>query len=525
MQRRQFLQAASGTALAAATPAFIGGFRLGDAGAFTPLALSSDELAVDTFRDGYPGFVLRYESEGHKDSLESWIDETQTGRVHRDLESVNMLAVSMSWADAGRTRSFGIERFSGGLSDLEYVQYADIDAFLERPTPIDPGDLAEPEDVSLDLRRRDAFALEWLHGADRDAAREGLAFDEDAPEATLRDARELVRAGDDVIDGVDTSDVTVAVVDTGARNRGRYDDEEGDRRILDASTDFTSSGDSTVADDGIGAIRDGDGHGDWITSCVASDHDDPAYRGFAPGADILIAKSLGDDGSGTIADIVAGIDLAIDAGADVICLSLGSAKWSEAIADALEQAWEAGAFPVAASGNDRYATTFVAHPASTEPGLAVNATNVPESGDRDETLISYFGNVGPAPGTQDFSDGASADATPALAAPGMNIEITSIGTLTGTSMAAPMVGGAAALLAADGHDNETILERLTECAYPLEHLGVTESEYGLLDVEAALEGDEYDESQADVRSSEAEARDVLNEALAETRGRTLAGLI
>lgn len=526
MFRRDFLTAAAGTAAATTAPAFVGPISLGSSDTLTSLALS-EGLDYDTFgADQNPSFVFRYEDDDHRDDLREWIDETDSGRVVRDLETVDMLAASVSWSDAGRSRSLGVERWSGGLDNLDYLEFADLNAFVDRPEPIDPDDLESARDVAPDLSWFERQSLRTsLRSTDATPDLGGLAFDGDAPTATLREARNLVQASNSRLEEIDTSDVTVCVIDTGVNNRSIYDDEDGETRIRDESTSFPGASDETVGDDGISSVEadDSSQHGDWVSACIVGDNGDN-YSGFASGADLVAAKSLGDDGSGSIADIIAGVELAIETRSDVACLSLGSFQWSDALAAALGDAWDAGVFPVVATGNDRYATTFVAHPASAERGFGVNATNVPDSGDRDDTLISYFGNVGPHPGQQDLSSGESGGARPALAAPGMNIQIDPVGTLTGTSMAAPMVAGAAAVLAAEGYDNEQTLERLTTGAYPLPHAGETETEYGLLDVDAALRGGEYDRTQADVSDDAAVARDEFNRAYSDLRGRRLAGL-
>jgi len=205
-------------------------------------------------------------------------------------------------------------------------------------------------------------------------------------------------------------------------------------------------------------------------------------------------------------------------------MSLGSAQWSEALADALADAAENGVFCVVASGNSRTSTTFVHSPADAEDGFAVNASNVPESGARDDTRISYFGNPGPDSGTEDFSKGASEGATPQLVAPGMAITAmlpSDQQTLSGTSMAAPQVAGAAAVLrASESLDVETTRDRLTRTAHPIPNAGVTEAEHGLLDLQAALDDTEPDDDQADVAEGEAVARDEFNRTVSKSRGRT-----
>ena len=182
---------------------------------------------------------------------------------------------------------------------------------------------------------------------------------------------------------------------------------------------------------------------------------------------------------------------------------------------------------VVAVGNSRTSTVWVAAPASDEDALGVNATNVPPSGDREDVAPAMFGNVGPSPGTTDASGGATAGATPALAAPGMDIDAPPVGPLSGTSMAAPMVAGAAALLRArePGLSVEETWDRLVECAYPAPGIGTTESEYGLLDVQAAVDDDPYTDDPADVLDDDAQARDGFNESLSDVQGGWLARVI
>lgn len=513
MHRRDFIQTSGATAAALTTPSFISPFdgRIGSSDTLTAAALSS-EANIKTFGDNNPSFLVVYPDSQARESLDSWL-EGSDAEIKRDLSSVNMVSVSMPWSEIGLQQygtsvadfNIGIDRLSGGLQAKDYLDSIDANMVLSRPEPLE--ELEGPDAWSFDFGWRQSLSLMAQSLSTSPAPEpDGLAFDGDATEATLTESRAHVRASDSVLSGVDTSNLTVAVIDTGV-NTGTNLPES---RLHAESTGFAKDGDPTYADDGTDAVADGDGHGTWVAHCIAGSN------GFAPNATVLGLKALGDDGSGQTADIIAGIEKAIDVGADVACLSLGSPQWSDALATALNDAREAGVFCAVAVGNDRMGSVFVASPADSSGGFGVQACNVPESGDRDETKLAYFGNTGPDPGSTDLSSGESEGAVPLLAAPGMKVAIelpSGLSALSGTSMAAPHVTGGAAVLRAAGHSVDETWARLTEYAYPLQHAGKTEAKHGLLDVQASLEGTDPENDPADVRTAEAEARDDFNNVL------------
>ncbi|SDL08734.1 S8 family peptidase [Natronorubrum texcoconense] len=493
--RRQFLTGLGATAAVASAPGFINFSqrRLGSSNTLTNTVLEAD---LETFgSDADPSFLIHYQGDDEREQLESWVDSNAVKK--RELENVNLMAISASWEDIGlQQRGYGpasINQISGGVQENDYVDYIDANMSVEVPEPIDELEGSDAWSYDFGWRRTAALMVRTRSWSPTPDGIEGLAFDGDAPEATIPEARDLVRADDDLIDSVDTSELTIAVIDTGVNDGSTFGD-----RILPESTDFTSDSDPT----GIDAVADGDGHGTWVAACMAGSD------GFAPDAGILGLKALGDDGGGQTKDIVAAVDKAIEEEADIVCLSLGSPLPSQALADALADARDAGVFCVVAVGNDRFVTVFTNSPADADDGFGVNASNVPESGDRDDTKPAYFGNTAPDP---DTGNG------PELVAPGMNItaELPSgPSTLSGTSMAAPMVGGGAALLrASEGTDVDETWDRLTATGHPLEHAGETEAEFGLLDVQAAIDDDEPDDDRDEIRSAEAEARDAFNETL------------
>ncbi|MBN8459852.1 MAG: S8 family serine peptidase [Verrucomicrobia bacterium] len=159
---------------------------------------------------------------------------------------------------------------------------------------------------------------------------------------------------------------------------------------------------------------------------------------------ILPLKFLSFAGSGVTSDAIAAIRYAADSGARVLNNSWGGGAYSNLLEDAIRYAGQKGCLFVAAAGNDGAdSDTAPLYPAAYDLD---NILSVAATSDRDE--LAGFSNFG----------GISVD----LAAPGVGILSTSprlptaamtaeglpanYATLSGTSMAAPHVSGAAALL-------------------------------------------------------------------------------
>jgi subtilisin family serine protease len=142
-------------------------------------------------------------------------------------------------------------------------------------------------------------------------------------------------------------------------------------------------------------------------------------------------KVLDQDGEGDTVSVVKGILYAVDNGADIINLSLGIRTKVELIAQAIDYAKSKGVFVVTASGNDNE-----------------NSDNFSPAGDGGYTVAAMNYNYKKAY----FSDyGNSVKA----AAPGVKILSTVPGgyeAWDGTSMAAPVVSGIAAMLKAENPD-------------------------------------------------------------------------
>ncbi|HSL63531.1 MAG TPA: S8 family serine peptidase, partial [Gaiellaceae bacterium] len=157
---------------------------------------------------------------------------------------------------------------------------------------------------------------------------------------------------------------------------------------------------------------------------------------------IPTVSGVGLDGNSP--EIAAGIEAAVRDGMDVINLSLGEPETEptrDLVTEALDAAADAGVVPVVAAGNDfdEFGIGSVGSPGSAAKAISVGAVNGAD-------VVASFSASAPTP--------LSLRLKPDVAAPGVGI-LSAVpsreGTwteLSGTSMAAPHVSGAAALLRA-----------------------------------------------------------------------------
>lgn len=204
----------------------------------------------------------------------------------------------------------------------------------------------------------------------------------------------------------------VAVIDTGVN--ANHPDLAGQ---IQAGYDFVNR-DADPTDD--------QGHGTHVAGIIVAKGDNGiGALGVAPQARVLSIKALSASGSGSTAGIVESINYAVQQGAKVINLSLGSPFKSLAMEYAIRDAIAAGCVVVAAAGND--GKNMQVYPAAYPGVLSVGSTAPNDA-------RSSFSNFG---------------TWVRMAAPGSSIYATyknSYATLSGTSMAAPHVAGAAALV-------------------------------------------------------------------------------
>ncbi|RJS50103.1 S8 family peptidase [Bacillus sp. PK3_68] len=215
--------------------------------------------------------------------------------------------------------------------------------------------------------------------------------------------------------------MTVAVLDTGC-DTSHPDLQE---RII-GGRNFTD-------DDGSNPdiFEDYNGHGTHVAGTIAAQKNESGVVGVAPEASLLIVKVLNKNGSGQYDWIIKGINYAIEQKADIISMSLGGPSDTPELYEAIKRAVANDVLVVCAAGNEGDgddSTDEFAFPGCYNEVISVGAVNL-------ERRSSHFTN------SHNEID---------LVAPGEEILSTYLNgryaTLSGTSMAAPHVSGALALI-------------------------------------------------------------------------------
>ncbi len=271
--------------------------------------------------------------------------------------------------------------------------------------------------------------------------------------------------------GVDGSGVGVAVIDSGVTSwhDDLTDPASGQQRVAQF-VDLVG---------GAAAPYDDYGHGTHVAGIIAGNgHDSGGARaGIAPGAQLVVIKALDGSGQGRISDVIAGLDYVVAHQSDynirVVNLSIAAGVYesytSDPLTQAAKRAVDSGIVVVAAAGNaGRNQNGTTQYGGVTAPGnapwvLTVGASSTMGTIDRSDDTVAGFSSRGPT--------AVDRLAKPDLVAPGVGTESLSVpgstlaqrysayllnGTvatdfppylsLSGTSMAAPVVAGTVALM-------------------------------------------------------------------------------
>ena len=257
-------------------------------------------------------------------------------------------------------------------------------------------------------------------------------------------------------------------------------DDDGNGYVDDLrGWDFTSGDDAPLDDHG---------HGTHVAGTIA------AARGNAEGisgvslARVMAVRALDATGTGTTDQVAAAVRYAAASGADVINLSLGFFGFSQVLDDALAEAHAAGLVLVAAAGNAS-GDAGQYHPCRSQFVLCVSAGT--PTGQK-----AWFSNRGlpvdlMAPGGADSDDGGGPNVLSlrSALAPAQPYTLGQYVRFQGTSMAAPHVAGAAAILLAahPGITNEQVRQALRHGAVDAYLLGWdADSGHGRLAIPGAL---------------------------------------
>lgn len=215
---------------------------------------------------------------------------------------------------------------------------------------------------------------------------------------------------------------TIAIVDSGAD----LDHPDLSAKII-KGRDFVD-GDSTPEDQ--------HGHGTHVAGIAsASTNNGVGIAGVSWNSKLLVVRAIAANGSITAANAVSGITYAADQGARIINASFEFGGGSSLLCSAVSYAISKGSLFIAAAGNQ--GTSAERYPAACAGAIAVGNTTLSDARNASSSFGSWVDLA--APGTNILS-------TVPIGGTCTFCNSSGYAPLTGTSMSAPMVSGAAAVL-------------------------------------------------------------------------------
>jgi serine protease AprX len=308
--------------------------------------------------------------------------------------------------------------------------------------------------------------------------------------------------------------IGVAVVDSGVNPNGDLYTNMGVNRQV-ANIRFNSDYNQSTSD--------GYGHGTHVASIIGGDGSDSngQYIGVAPMANIINVKVSNDDGSATIKDVVQGLQWILQNkntyNIRVVNLSLNSAvaeSYNTSPLDAaVEILWFNKIVVVVSAGNR--GSSAIYPPANDPFAITVGATDDNGTASISDDKVASFSAFGKtesgfnkpdimAPGTNIIARIINMNMGLAGAHPANKVSNGQYFSMSGTSMAAPMVSGAVALLLQDEPNltPDQVKYRLMATAnknfigYNANNAGA-----GCLDVYAAVNGTTTQSSNTRIKAS------------------------
>lgn len=241
--------------------------------------------------------------------------------------------------------------------------------------------------------------------------------------------------------GYEGEDICVAIIDTGVAT---HEDLIRPINRIVAFKDFVNNK-SIPYDD--------NGHGTHVTGIIAGNgfSSKGKYVGVAPKANIFAIKALDSSGGGSISDIISALAYVIEVkdiyNIKVVNISLGTPATNscenDPLCKAVSKVNDAGLIVVTAAGNSGPNSNTILSPGISKDAITVGAVDNKRTIDTSDDTIASFSSRGPT------KDGL---VKPDLVASGVNIrslsntKLDSYTSLSGTSMATPLVTGSIALL-------------------------------------------------------------------------------
>lgn len=244
-------------------------------------------------------------------------------------------------------------------------------------------------------------------------------------------------------------------------------------------------------------VYDDSGHGTHVAGILAGDGrvSEGVYAGMAPDAELLIAKVLDKNGDGNVDKVLLGIEWILSVKDQfrvrIVNISVGTqpelaGEQKRKLQEAVEQLWDAGLVVVVSAGNYGPGPGTVSVPGNSRKVITAGVPDMLARGARHRKRLNYSGR-GP---TEDCV------IKPDLFAPGTGI-ISCNGRYSlpgehpyimksGTSMATPVVSGAAACLLSKYPDMTNVEVKLKLRESCMKYPG-TEAGWGLINVEQLLE--------------------------------------
>jgi len=261
-------------------------------------------------------------------------------------------------------------------------------------------------------------------------------------------------------------DVSVGIMDSGIADHSQLNVEN--------RVDYTGEG-----------TGDLNGHGTHVAGIVASQH--PEQTGIAPDAELHDIKVLNQQGGGTAAQMLQGLNYAVKNDLDVAVMSLGSevrnCNGRDIMSSSADLAANQGTIPVVAAGNIGPEQQTITAPGCSRDGITVGSV------DKNNNIAPYS------------SRGPTADnrVKPDVVAPGSSIVSTGANggfvRKSGTSMAAPHVGGQAAILLSAGEEPGEIKDIIIDTSEDLGQEPNTQGA-GMININNSISPDQQQRSES-----------------------------